>query len=69
MIYREEIQCPFCEGENKNATVICDVSAKEHFVYCNTCGIETVDVYKTKSAAIKAFTAGKNRKIEWGGYD
>ena len=63
----EYIQCPFCKGENKSAVVFFDGPVKEYFVYCKACGIETVDVFKTKAAAIKAFTAGKNKKITEGG--
>ena len=63
----EYIQCPLCKGENKSAVVFFDGPAKEYFVYCKACGLETVDVFKTKAAAIKAFTAGKTRKITEGG--
>lgn len=63
----EKIQCPFCGGDNKNAVVWTDEQQKEHFVYCRMCGIETIDVFKTRNAAIKAFRDGKNKRISEGG--
>ena len=55
--------CPFCGGDNKNATIFEDKENKEFFVYCKKCGIETEKTYKTAARAIAAFTEGKNRKI------
>lgn len=58
------ICCPYCEGENENAIVYEDADNKEYFVFCETCGRETVDAYKTKARAIKAFADGKVQPIK-----
>lgn len=55
--------CPFCGGDNKNATIFEDKESAEFFVYCKKCGIETEKTYKTKARAIKAFVERKNIKI------
>lgn len=57
------ICCPYCGGDNKNAVVYEDHDNKEYFVFCETCGHETVEAYKTKARAIEAFVNGKNRTI------
>lgn len=62
--YKEtKIKCPYCKGENKNAIVFCDTAAREYFVYCPKCGIETIDSFPTSARAIKAFSDGKNKNI------
>ena len=62
--YKEtKIKCPHCKEENKNAIVWCDAAEREYFVYCQKCGIETIDVFPTAARAIKAFSDGKNKKI------
>lgn len=58
-----KIPCPHCGGDNKNAILCADTENKEFFVYCQTCGIETIDTFKSKAKAIKAFTDGKTRSI------
>ncbi len=55
--------CPFCEGENKNARIYADDISKEYFVYCPVCGIETAETYTSKAKALKAFSEGKTTKI------
>lgn len=65
-ITEEHIQCPFCNGENKNAVVFFNEPSKEYFVYCETCGIETANTYRTKAAAIKAFSHGINKIVTGG---
>lgn len=61
----EKIRCPNCKSEdNKNATVFEDVENKEYFVYCMSCGIETVETYKSKKPAIEAFNNGKTKSIK-----
>lgn len=59
-----KIKCPHCKEENKNAVVWCDTAEREYFVYCQKCGIETIDVFPTAARAIKAFSDGKNRNIK-----
>ena len=64
MRYKEtKIKCPHCKEENQNAIVWCDAAAKEYFVYCQMCGIETIDTFPTVARAIKAFSDGKNKNI------
>ena len=59
----EDMQCPFCEGENSNARVYEDKQNKEYFVYCPKCGIETKDTFTSEAKAVKAFTEGKTKKV------
>lgn len=59
----KRINCPHCVGDNNNGVVYCDAAAKEYFAYCQICGIETVEIYKTEASAIKAFSEGKTKKI------
>lgn len=66
-VVTEEIQCPFCGGENKNAVVWFIEHTKEYFVCCPICEIETKDTFKAKNAAIKAFRSGENEKLYKGG--
>lgn len=54
--------CPFCKEVNA-AVIYADMTNSEYFAYCQKCGIETVETYKTEKAAIKAFEDGKNEKI------
>ena len=56
-------KCPFCEGENRNARIYEDKENKEFFVYCPVCGIETKDIFGSRTAALKAFTDGKTKPI------
>ena len=58
-----QTQCPFCEGENRNARIYEDKENKEFFVYCPVCGIETKDIFGSRAAALKAFTDGKTKPI------
>lgn len=58
-----KIKCPHCKEENKNAVVWCDAEAREYFVYCQKCSIETIDSFPTAARAIKAFSNGKNKNI------
>lgn len=57
------IKCPFCDGNNENATLVCNSAANEYFVYCDNCGIETADVFLNPEHAIKFFSQGKNVAI------
>lgn len=63
-IKENRICCPHCGGENKNATVCEDTHNKEYFVYCETCGLETVGTYKTMVGAGTAFANGKVKPIK-----
>lgn len=58
-----KIKCPFCEGDNRNARIYEDKENKEFFVYCPVCGIETKDIFGSRTAALKAFTDGKTKPI------
>lgn len=63
----KKIPCPHCVGDNENAILCEDTENKEFFVYCQTCGVETIDTFKSKSKAIKAFADGKTRSITGSG--
>lgn len=54
-------KCPFCDGDNENAIIFTDKPNKEYFVYCEKCKIETIDTYKSKAEALKAFSEGKTK--------
>ena len=58
-----KMRCPHCEGDNENATLYADEENKEFFVYCRTCGVETIDTFKSKAKAVKAFAEGKTKSI------
>ena len=60
LITTEKTACPFCDGINEeNAVVVKDEQAQEYFVYCEKCMIETIESYKSRKSAIKAFADGK----------
>ena len=59
----KKIQCPFCEGENRNATIYEDKKNNEFFIYCLACGIETIDTFNSEAKALKAFSEGKTKNI------
>lgn len=65
----KKIPCPHCGGDNENAILCEDTANKDFFVYCQTCGIETIDTFKNKSKAIKAFAEGKTRSINESGVE
>lgn len=56
-------ECPFCEVGNQNAVIYADEANKEFFVYCKTCGIETLETYTSRAKALKAFSEGKTKSI------
>lgn len=57
----KKVWCPYCKGEN--ATVCKDTTTKEIFVYCQKCGIETLETFKSQERALNAFAEGKTRSI------
>lgn len=63
----EKIKCTHCKDpNNQNAVIYAGNENKEYFVYCHSCGIETVDTFKSKKAAINAFNSGEVKQIKEG---
>jgi hypothetical protein len=63
----EKTKCNHCKDDNnQNAVIYADTENKEYFVYCRTCGIETVETFKSKKAATNAFNSGEVKKIKEG---
>lgn len=61
----EKIKCIHCEdSDNLNAVLYAE--NEELFVYCRSCGIETIETFKSKKAAINAFERGEIKKIKEG---
>ncbi|MEG1863635.1 MAG: hypothetical protein RR198_08535, partial [Oscillospiraceae bacterium] len=61
----EKTRCKYCENENNtNAVIYADTENKEYFVYCNACGIETIETFKSQKAAVKAFENGETKQIK-----
>lgn len=61
----KKTRCKHCQNsDNLNAVIFSDSKNKEYFVYCRSCGIETIETYKSKKTAINAFDSGETKKIK-----
>lgn len=60
----EKTRCKHCQNnDNLNAVIYADTKNKEYFVYCRSCGIETIETFRSKKAAISAFENGEIKEV------